>query len=96
MKCLVKILAALGAIVAIGAVLYCLRDKLKALCPCCCGKNDFVPAKDVDMVDDEPLVVPVTEPVAEAPAEEASAAEETPAEAEAPTEETATAEDFVD
>lgn len=95
MKCMVKILAVLGAIAAIGAVLYVLRDKLKALCPCCCGKDDFAPVTEEEPFDAEPVVIPA-EPAAEEPAEaEEPEAEETPAE-EVVTAETATAEDFVD
>ncbi len=95
MKCLVKILAVLGAIAAIGAVLYVLRDKLKALCPC--SKVDYVPVEEDDF-DDEPVVIPAEpgeEPVEVEEAVEEPATEETPAE-EVVTAESATAEDFVD
>ncbi|MBE6946122.1 MAG: hypothetical protein E7459_08560 [Ruminococcaceae bacterium] len=97
MKYLVKILAVLGAIAAIGAVLYVLRDKLKALCPCCCGKDDFVPMTEEDPFEDEPMVIPAEPGEGEVEETEAVEAEteETPAE-EVVSAEAATAEDFVD
>lgn len=96
MKFLIKLLAVLGAIAAIGAVLYVLRDKLKALCPCCC-KDDYVPVEEPDAFEDEPTVIPdepeespaIEDEPAEGPAEESVAEEVVSAE-------TATAEDFVD
>ena len=47
MKVFWKMLAVFAAIAAVAAALYCFRDKLKALCPCC-GKKVFHPVEEAE------------------------------------------------
>ncbi len=75
MKVFWKVLAALAAIAAVGAALYCFRDKLKALFGCDCGKVEFV-AEEEQAAEEALEEVPVEEaPVEEAPAEEVTPAD---------------------
>lgn len=47
MKVFWKMLAVFAAIAAVAAAVYCFRDKLKAMCPCC-KKGEFHPVKPME------------------------------------------------